>query len=129
MAASWTSMAETKVLTGFQWKYARPLRLPAPPWRGMHPKKHAIHAGSGDVGRSELSRVGTVRVRARTGVGNEDGMRACLAMCVEVLVQLRKANTLRIVWVHETIYQRTSQDAHDPAHVHRRGFVRLHILQ
>eukprot|EP00965_Chrysotila_dentata_P024213 802138-Pleurochrysis_carterae.AAC.2 len=63
-----------------------------------------------------------VRVRARTGVGDEDGMRACLAMCVGRLVQLRKASTVRIVWVHETIYQRNSQDAYDPAHVHRACF-------
>eukprot|EP00965_Chrysotila_dentata_P117275 3875614-Pleurochrysis_carterae.AAC.1 len=65
------------------------------------PRKHAIHAGSGDVGRSELSRVGIVRVRARTGVGDEDGIRASIAMCIGRLVQLRKASTFRIVWVNE----------------------------
>eukprot|EP00965_Chrysotila_dentata_P143782 4750721-Pleurochrysis_carterae.AAC.1 len=43
------------------------------------PRKHTIHTGSGDVDRSELSRVGIVRVRGRTGVGDEDGMRACPA--------------------------------------------------
>eukprot|EP00965_Chrysotila_dentata_P022305 737670-Pleurochrysis_carterae.AAC.1 len=69
-----------------------------------------------------------VRVRARTGVGDEDGLRACLAMCIDRLVQLRKASTVRIVWVNETIYQQTSQVAHDRAHVHR-GCVRLHIAQ
>eukprot|EP00965_Chrysotila_dentata_P065461 2169453-Pleurochrysis_carterae.AAC.1 len=67
-------------------------------------------------------------VRARTGVGDEDGLRACLAMCVGRLAQLRKASTFRIVWVNKIIYQRTSQVTHDPAHVHQ-GCVRLHILQ
>eukprot|EP00965_Chrysotila_dentata_P011940 392399-Pleurochrysis_carterae.AAC.1 len=55
-------------------------------------------------------------------------MRACLAMCIGRLMQLGKASTARIVWVNKTIYQRTSQDTHDPAYVHG-GCVRLHILQ
>eukprot|EP00965_Chrysotila_dentata_P223003 6193325-Pleurochrysis_carterae.AAC.1 len=55
-------------------------------------------------------------------------MRACLAMCIGWLVQQRKASTVKIVWVNRTIYQRTSQDAHDPAHG-QRGCVRLHIVQ
>eukprot|EP00965_Chrysotila_dentata_P098131 3244914-Pleurochrysis_carterae.AAC.1 len=46
------------------------------------PRMHAIHVGSSDVGRSKLSRVVIVRVKARTGVGDEDGIRACPAMCV-----------------------------------------------
>eukprot|EP00965_Chrysotila_dentata_P013558 449701-Pleurochrysis_carterae.AAC.1 len=78
------------------------------------PRKHAIHAGSGDIGRSELSRVGIVRVRARTVSAS---MRT-----------LRKASTFRIVWVNEVIYQRANQDALNSAHVHW-VYVRLHIAQ
>eukprot|EP00965_Chrysotila_dentata_P069556 2297573-Pleurochrysis_carterae.AAC.2 len=70
-----------------------------------------------------------VRVIARAGVGDEDGMRACLAMCIGRLVQLRKASTARVVWVNETIYQRTSQYTHNPAHVHRGCVGFHHILQ
>eukprot|EP00965_Chrysotila_dentata_P259419 6213559-Pleurochrysis_carterae.AAC.1 len=65
------------------------------------PRKHAIHAGGS---RSKLSWVGIDRVRARTGVGDADGMRACLAMSTGRLVQLRKASTVMIVRGHKTIY-------------------------
>eukprot|EP00965_Chrysotila_dentata_P114047 3771170-Pleurochrysis_carterae.AAC.1 len=55
-------------------------------------------------------------------------MRACLAMCVGRLVQPRKASTFRIVWVNESVDERTHQCLHRPTDIHHVR-IRLHVAQ
>eukprot|EP00965_Chrysotila_dentata_P069620 2299527-Pleurochrysis_carterae.AAC.3 len=66
------------------------------------------------------------RVGARAGVGDEDGMRACLAMCI--LAGWCSWGKRARQGSFKSTKASISQDTHDPPYVHR-GCFRLHILQ
>eukprot|EP00965_Chrysotila_dentata_P059198 1964621-Pleurochrysis_carterae.AAC.1 len=68
---------------------------------GRDPRKHTIHAGGS---RSKLGRASIVRVRPRTSVSDENGVRARFARHVGGLVQVRKAGTTQLVRVDETVH-------------------------
>eukprot|EP00959_Pyramimonas_sp_CCMP1952_P460100 9479311-Pyramimonas_sp.AAC.1 len=92
------------------------------------PRKHTINARSLHIRCGHLDGVGVVRVRSTTGVSDEDGVSACLPMRVCRLVQLRKASTIGVIWVAETINERAHQYLNGPAHVRYRD-IGFHVLQ
>eukprot|EP00965_Chrysotila_dentata_P103775 3426190-Pleurochrysis_carterae.AAC.1 len=69
-------------------------------------RKHAIHARCPHIRRGDLGGVGVVEVRSRTSVSDEDGMSARLPMRVCRFLQLRKASTVGVIRVAETVNER-----------------------
>eukprot|EP00965_Chrysotila_dentata_P103123 3404531-Pleurochrysis_carterae.AAC.8 len=92
------------------------------------PRKDAIHARSLHIRPGNLGRIGVVGVETRTSVDDEDGVSTRHPMRVCWLMQLRKAITVGVVWIAESVHEHAHKCIHGPAHVQCRN-VGFHVLQ